>query len=172
MQIQTGTVTVTNGDTTVVASVDADWTDALVALQTGLPVFFSLLDDGEVPRQVVALTPPSLSLSGFWELTLAAAWNGTTQADVSYLIQKDFTTNLELPICYANDEQVNQFIARMAQILDTAWTSNTANTAPPTDSANMTTYVQAGKTMFVSDDLEIPSGVDLEIVAGGRVEVS
>jgi hypothetical protein len=118
MQIQQGTCTVTNGDSTVIAGEAVDWTDAQTANLAGTPVFFSLIGSLEIPRQVTNVTAPNVSGSGFWELTLTSQWDEDSQVGVPYIIHKDFTLRLQLPILSPGDMQTAQMWARMVQILD------------------------------------------------------
>lgn len=177
MQISNGTVTVTNGSTTVVASIECDWSDAQNALQYGTPVYFMLLGKTEVPRNVIAVSTPALSASGFWELTLVSPWNDTTgitdpQPGLGYLLHKDFTVNYKLALATAGEQGWAQLFSRNMQILDTAvFSQGMALPIPAEGEPGITTAIQSGQTFYASGDLEIAVGSDLDILPGGAVEV-
>jgi hypothetical protein len=176
MQIQAGLATVTNGSATVVGNASTDWTEALVALQYGSPAYFCLVGVAEVPRQITAVAPPATSASGQWELTLVAPWSDETQENVSYIIHKDFTVNLQLPIVSANDRQVPQLLSRAFEILDTAYVSqNVTFYMPGADqvfgTVNTRVPVLPGKTLIATSLFTIPAGFFLDIRAGGRLQI-
>jgi hypothetical protein len=158
-QIQTGSVSVTTTSATVIADLGNDWSEAKAALSFGTPVYFSLIGDLEIPRQVYAITDPSLSSSGFWELTLIAPWQGASGTGLAYIIHKDFTINRGLPIFSPQDRQTAQLMARMVQILDTTWPM-ASRVVLPTDLAGVasTTLVNA-------------TGLVLPIAVGGPAAV-
>jgi hypothetical protein len=168
---------VTNGSTTVVGSIEVDWTDAQTALQYGTPVYFMLLGKTEIPRSVIAVAPPATSASGMWELTLVSPWNDTTeivepQPELGYLIHKDFTVNLRLALATAGEQGWAQLFSRNMQVLDTAvFTHGMALPSPEEGQPGITTSIQGGQTLYTSGDLEIPLGSDLDILPGGAVEV-
>jgi hypothetical protein len=175
MQISAGTCTVENGSAKVVASDGVDWSDALVALQYGNPVYFMLQGFSEVPRQAVAAESPNTSASGFWELTLSAPWSGDDASGAEYLIHKDFTKNLGLPIPTAGEQGWAQLLARAFEIIDTAFASQ--NTALPDPAADVTgavgttSYIRSGKTLYASGTFDVPDGVTLDIQEGATLEV-
>lgn len=166
MQISSGTCTVTNDEAVVVGSSDVDWIDAQTAIQYGSPVLFSLQGAAEVPRKVVAVEPPSTSASGNWELTLESNWTGPTQADVPYIIHKDFTLNLSLPLASGGERQWAQLFSDMAVKLDAAYAG-----AGGALVAGVTTPVAPGKTMHATGILDVPLGAVLDIQVGGAVDV-
>lgn len=170
MQIQYGTVSVTNGDSNVVASVNVDWTDAQIALQQGTPVFFSLQGTTEIPMQVIAVTQPSLTASGFWELTLIEPWEDDTLTDQLYVIHKDFTLFLGLAIPSPGDRQWAQLYARNVNIIDATLGQGVLFNGTEI-AGNTTVYVPNGKTLYSSGLLEIPVDSELDILVGGRVEI-
>jgi hypothetical protein len=159
MQIQTGSVSVTVNNATVVADLGNDWSEAKIALTFGTPVYFSLLGDLEIPRQVYAVTDPTVSASGFWELTLIAPWQGATGTGLAYVIHKDFTPKRGLPIFSPNDRQTAQLMARMVEILDTTW--------PSADRAVLATDL-AGVT---TTSLVNATGLALPLAIGGAAAV-
>lgn len=170
MQVQDGTADVTNGSATVVASPSTDWSDAQVALQQGSPCFFSLVGTTEIPVQVLAATSPAISSSGNWELTLVEPWAGDTLLAQLYMIHKDFTPNAGLAIPSAGDKQWAQMYARNVQIEDFfmgqgAFFSSSAVTG------NTVVYVAAGKTLYVSGELDIPDDAEVDVLPGGAVEI-
>ncbi len=173
-QIQTGTASVVNGDETVIASAGNDWSDAQIALSFGTPVLFSVQGDTEVPYQVVTCTPPNLSASGFWELELTSAYLGLTQTAVPYIIHKDFTNNLQLPIISPGDTQTAQLQARMVEILDTLNTFGTLpiSTLGTPQLVSVDTVLPGGRTLIVADSFEVPLGVSFELAVDATLEVT
>jgi len=176
MQISSGTVTVTSGSATVEASPNNDWSDVLIALGYGSPVYFMLLGSTEVPRSVVGAQSPSTSASGNWELTLAAPWNGATQVDVAYLIHKDFTLNLGLALATAGEQGWAQLFSDNMEKLDLAVANqNVAFPTPAIDGATGTpgaiSVVRPGKTLYASGVLDVPADATLDVLPGGVVEV-
>jgi hypothetical protein len=119
MQIQIGTVIITNSSNIVDANPDCDsWSDAQIALSTGVPVLFSVQGDIEVPYPVTSVKDPATSGTGNWQLTLATNFEGATNAAATYTIHKDFTPNLELPLFAAGDTQTAQILSRAFTTLD------------------------------------------------------
>jgi hypothetical protein len=181
MQISGGTVTVTNGSSTVVASQYNDWSQAQIALQNGSPVFFSLIGLTQIPVQVSAVTSPQVSASGNWELTLVTPWtqpSTTLPAGDQYVIQKDYTANLHLPLPSGGDQNWAQFLARAFQIIDANIVGTVPGGPPPSPpstgpgaGAISTIQVQPGTTLYISDELDIPVGIEYDVLAGGRLEV-
>lgn len=170
MQISDGSADVTNGSATVVASPNTDWSDAQVALQQGSPVYFSLIGATEIPVQVIAATQPAISASGNWELTLVEPWIGATLLAQPYMIHKDFTPNAGLAIPSAGDTQWAQMYARNATIIDYFMGQGAFFTSSPV-TGQTTVVVPAGKTLYISDELDIPAGVEIDVLAGGAVEI-
>jgi hypothetical protein len=173
-QISAGSVKVTNGSTSVVASPNADWGDALVALGYGTPVYFSLVGATEIPRQVITITTPNVSASGNWELTLQAPWSGTTQFFALYVIHKDFTPNLQLPLFSAGDKQIGQLLSRAFTILDAAiLNQNLSFPIPSSDTGlgapGITSVLPPGKTLYTATDFEIPLGSTFELALGSAL---
>jgi hypothetical protein len=176
-QISAGTAKVTNGSASVVASANADWGDALVALGQGSPVYFSLVGPTEIPRQVITLTTPNVSTSGNWELTLQAAWSGTTQLAALYIIHKDFTANLQLPLFSPNDKQVGQLLSRAFITLDVAIFNQNLSFPTPSDDTGIgapgiTSVLPLGKTLYTATDFEIPLGSTFELSLGSALVVA
>lgn len=127
-QIQTGTASVTLGSTNVIASAGNDWTDAQTARSVGSPVFFSVVGNTEVPYQVVSVVDPLHSPSGFWEANLISNYVGATNAAVRYILHKDFTNNLSLPIFSPGDNQTAQLLARAFVAIDSSALATNFNT--------------------------------------------
>jgi len=180
MQIQQGTCTVTNEDTTVIAAEAVDWTDAQTAILAGTPVFFSLIGSVEIPRQVTNVTPPNLSGSGFWELTLASAWDEDSQVDVPYIIHKDFTERLKLPILSPGDMQTAQMWARAMMILDQFGLSfggggggggGSGSTLFTPRSVLSNTIIPAGASAIVLEYFFVPPGVTFRLEAGALMRI-
>jgi hypothetical protein len=175
MQISSGTCTVTHGSSTVVASAFNNWLGAQSAIQTGSPVYFSLLGSTQVPRQVSAVTQPGVSASGNWELTLVAPWDQPSTTNPNgdqYVIQKDFTANLGLPLPAGGDLMWAQFLSRAFQTIDVAITGTAPFVPPATSIGGISTiHIQPSSTLYISDELDIPIGVEYEILAGGRLEI-
>lgn len=177
MQISNGTVTVTNGSASVLGSIEVDWSDVQIALQYGSPVYFMLLGKTQIPRSVIAVAPPGVTTSGQWELTLVSPWSDATgiidpQPEQEYLIHKDFTVNLKLALATAGEQGWAQLFSQNMQKLDTAvFTQGMALPTPEEGLPGVTTSIQAGQTLYTSNDLEIPAGSDLDILEGGAVEV-
>lgn len=168
MQISNGTVAVTNGSAVVIGSTDVDWSSIVTSLQYGSPILFLLQGVQSVPRDVVACESPVTSPSGQWELTLASPWTGTTDSTAKYVLHKDFTLNLKLPIPTAGEIGWAALLARWASILDTNLGSFVPVEEP--DSA-LTITVPAGKTFYLSNLCDIPEGVTIDILEGGTLEV-
>jgi hypothetical protein len=167
MQYSKGTCTVSYGSAIVVASADADWSDALYALQYGNPVLFSLIGIPEIPRQVISAQSSGTSASGYWELTLAMPWSGETQVGAKYILHKDFTINYGLALATAGERQWDQLISRNMVIID-------ANMAIGGNAlqAGIKTSIAPNKTLHHAGILTVPEGATLDIQAGGVVEVS
>lgn len=168
MQISKGTVTVENGSTRVIASPEVDWTDVLIATQYGTPVFFILGTTG-VPRSVTAAEGPDTSASGNWELTLAAPWDGEDQEGAEYLVHKDFTKNLQLPLPTAGERGWAQLLSDALVKID----ANYGGGGIPIGSPNtpLIVTVPSGKTLYMTGIVDIPEGVTVDIQDGGALEV-
>jgi len=118
MQIFSGSVSVTTGNNNVIGSTDADWTDVQTALGIGSPCLFSVVGQPEIPYPITSVTPPSSSTSGNWELTLVTNYEGETNAAAPYVIHKDFTPKMGLPLFSAGDSQTAQIINRAFTAID------------------------------------------------------
>src|SRR6185369_3493678 len=97
MQIQTGSCAVTNGDATVIASAGNDWSQATPNS------IFCVPGVGAVLYDIVTVTAPGMSGSGFWEIELTVPWQGDTDAASAYAITKDFTPTWGFPILAPGD---------------------------------------------------------------------
>ncbi len=112
-QIKTGTVSVTNGSTTVIGD-GVDWT-----LVSAVACQFVV---GERPQiySINGVTPPGESVSGEWELELAAPYGEATGEGLNYTIVKDFSVNLGLPLINPGDVETATLLTRAFLILDQA----------------------------------------------------
>lgn len=115
MQIQTGTATVENGETRVIAAVGVDWGAVTVGSLFTVPA-------NGVLYGIASTTAPGLSVSGRWEIELAAPYGGATVgADaVPYVIAIDFTPNLHLPLIKPGDSATAELFSRAMAIIDEA----------------------------------------------------
>ena len=120
-QLQAGTVSITNASNRVVASAGTDWT-AVVPGQS----LFSLPGTTATLMGILTKTAPGSSLSGNWEITLAAALTLGTLAGQTYLIEKDYVTvtisgtNYYLPTLANTDVQYAQIFTRLVTVLGAA----------------------------------------------------
>lgn len=174
MQIVQGTCDVTYNSPKVVASTaDIDWSDALVALQQGVPVLFALTGvdpatGDNVPRSVVAVQSSATSSSGKWELTLVSEWLGATQTGVTYILHKDFTLNYGLALPTAGEQNWAQLLARNMAVIDAnlgGGGAGVSTTSPPA-----LVSVGAGKSLVVFPQLDCPVDTYIDVAADGGVE--
>lgn len=106
-QYSLGTVTVTNGSPTVVADVDANWSNVLPG------EIFALINSNiwyEVA--VVAFT------GGFWQITLSSNYAGTTGSGKSYALHSSFTPVLSLPYPESGDTMTASIIKRAFLLIE------------------------------------------------------
>lgn len=128
MQIRTGTCSVENGSSIVVASAGNDWS------QAGPNSLFSVpnVDGSSVLYTVATVEDPEESESGFWELHLTANYAGTTATGVAYQITKDFSPTLGLSLIAYGDTDTAILINKNLLLVEAAITSITASAdAPP-----------------------------------------
>lgn len=118
MQIRTGSCSVTNGESIVIASDGNDWSQAAPNCLFSIPA----IDGSSVLYVVATVTTPGLSDSGFWELALTANYAGDTAAAVAYQITKDFTPTLGIPILHYGDTDTAILINRGLLLLEAAIT--------------------------------------------------
>lgn len=118
MQYQYGTVSVTNDSETVIGDGTVDWTELKASVDNGNPVFFSVIGANEATYSVSSVTTPELSTSGFWELTITAKYTGSTAEGVGYMLHKDFTPKLGLPLMAYGDRQAAAIVSRAMQTID------------------------------------------------------
>lgn len=166
MQISNGTVSVIKGNAVVTASSDVDWSDLQIALQYGNPVLFSLLGLTEVPRRVIASESPVTSGSGNWELTLVSNWTEESQSAVKYMVHLSFTPNLGMPLPAGGERQWAQLLEDALTKLDAAY-GGAGIAVPP----GVVTTLVAGRTLYVSGELDIPADAELDTLDGAAVEV-
>lgn len=111
MQVQTGTVDVHNGDSNVKASVGNDWGSVSAG------AIFSVVGD-IAQYEIIAVNSPGVTISGLWELTLGAPYQGIDNPIAPYAISVDFTPNLGLPLISPGDLQTALLLTRWAKQLD------------------------------------------------------
>lgn len=117
MQIRTGTAAVTQGSATVVASAENDWSLAAAG------ALFGVQGAVGVPYSITAVRGPGVSISGRWEIDLAAPYGGTTDPAAPYAIVTDFSPNLGIPLPNYGDVNLAQIISRGFQVLDGAYSA-------------------------------------------------
>lgn len=117
MQYQYGTVNVTNDSETVTGDDTVDWTELKTAVDNGNPVFFSVRGVSEVTYQVSSMTEPVAGVSP-WTMTLTAKYAGVTATNVAYVLHKDFTSKLGLPLIAYGDRQTASIMSRAMQTID------------------------------------------------------
>lgn len=104
MQIKSGTVSVTNGSPTVTGT-NTTWLNRANAgdsfIVAGVPVFYT-----------------TASVDSNTQLTLSVAYAGTTQSDVSYAINQDFTPLTGLPEITTGDIEVAATFTRAMRQID------------------------------------------------------
>jgi len=115
MQIQTGTIEVTNGSNSVVFSItDPDNADMLL-----LAVGQLLIVTGTtVPYVINTVISPADSVSGAWEVTLSTNYAGETDAAATYSIVVDYTPYYDLPLLNRGDLSAHTLITRAFMRLD------------------------------------------------------
>ena len=102
-QIQSGTVSVTNGSS-VVDGIGVDWsevtTDCVFSIaDPAAPIYFiSQVHAGDSPPTIL----------------LAAPYVGTSELSVSYGITKDYTPNKQLPLIYGGDVNTRALMRLLA----------------------------------------------------------
>lgn len=103
-QYQTGTVSVTNGSSTVTGAGTA-W-----ASNANTGDLFAVEGDGVL--YVIA------SVGGNGQITLAANYAGSTAGAASYAISRDFTPNEGLPLMAPGDLEATAVYSRAMTLLD------------------------------------------------------
>ena len=104
MQIKSGTVSVTNGSPTVTGT-NTTWLNRVDAgdsfIVAGIPVFYTIA-----------------SVDSNTQLTLSVGYAGTSQTDVSYAINQDFTPLTGLPEIQTGDIEVAATFTRAMRQID------------------------------------------------------
>lgn len=106
MQIKVGTVAVASGSN-VVTGTGVDWSQVLVGnyiIITGLSFEIASID------LVTDPTHPTL--------TLTEHWPGSTASGLTYVIQRDFTSQFRLPLLNAGDLEAAAIFTRAMMIID------------------------------------------------------
>lgn len=115
-QIKAGRVSVLGGTNRVIGNGDTDWAEVV----TSYSMFGLLPEAGNTAVVVQTKTAPGASASGFWEVTLAANYNGPDVVDSEYIIHKDFSPNKNFPMFTFGDHYMTQILNRFILIMDIA----------------------------------------------------
>lgn len=108
MQLKSGLVTIVNHTNRVIGNADTDWSE----VRPGWSVFGVLPEASHSIILVQTKTAPGASLSGFWEVTLAANYDQGNETNAEYRIHKDFTPNRNFPLFTFGDFFVTQILNR------------------------------------------------------------
>lgn len=114
-QIRTGSASVTIHQNRIIASADADWS----AVSPGFS-YFMFEGDTEPYFLIQTKTLPGASVSGNWEITLAANYDVASRANAAYLIHLWFTNRLALALFDYGDLIAKQLLNRNALLIDNA----------------------------------------------------
>lgn len=115
MQIQTGTIEVTNGSNSVVFSTtDPDNADMLL-----LAVGQLLIVAGTtIPYVINTVINPADSVSEAWEVTLSTNYAGDTDAAATYSVVTDYSPYYDLPLLNRGDLAAHTLITRALMRID------------------------------------------------------
>lgn len=179
-QYKTGTVTVTNGSSTVTGS------GTLFSGNVAAGDLFTVVGDNAW-YEVAAVGSDT-------SLTLAANYAGTTGSGKSYAISRDFTTRLALPYPQKGDIETASLIKRAFEQIDSETNiakSNFVATANPTvsddtddgytigswwinttsDEAYLCVDATAGAAVWTKISVDIPSEI-VALLAGQNISVA
>lgn len=155
-QYKTGTVTVTNGDATVVG-VGTAW---LTEAQDG--DLFSLQGQGNAVYVVLSRTDDT-------HLELTTTYGGATASGALYAITRDFTPTYNLPLVTENTVDGNRIISRATTMIDTLFGSSAQLGE---DEVVTGTWVFPNKTRFGTTPNDTWSITALEISTTGALSNS
>lgn len=114
MQIKVGTCIVTNGNSLISSSVDADWSQVTVGC------LFSVIgrDSLYFVNESAVYDATLNSGAGGWKVHLSTNYGQTTGSALDYMICRDFSPYYSIPLLTSGDVETAAIFTRAMQIID------------------------------------------------------